>query len=276
MGGTRKIAGLAAPLLAVAMLGCGAAAAGPGDLYQARTIVTGTGEESRASGFADCLAEVLVKVSGDPRLAGEPRLAAVAGKAGTLVRDFRYRDRMAGIPVHDEQGTRDRPHDLTVRFDRAKIDQALRMLGRTPWVSPRPRVAVFVAVRAGATGYMLAGDGDRGRDQRDALATAAERLGLSMVLPGETMLAGAGLSAETLAAADRSRLDATARASGGDVALAGDLVWSQEALGWVADWRLDLGGRTYRWRIAGVSFDQAFLSAMRGAAQILSGNGPPA
>jgi hypothetical protein len=131
-------------------------------------------------------------------------------------------------------------------------------------------------VRSGDTAYVLTSDGASGRDQRDALATAAERLGLPMVLPGETTLAGAGLSVETLAAADRLRLDATASASGGDVALAGDLVWSQEALGWVADWRLDFGGRTYRWRIAGVSFDRAFLSAMRGAAQILSGNGPPA
>jgi uncharacterized protein len=32
----------------------------------------------------------------------------MAGQAGTFVADFDYHDRMGGIPVHDEQGTRDR------------------------------------------------------------------------------------------------------------------------------------------------------------------------
>ncbi len=34
-------------------------------------------------------------------------------------------------------------------------------------------------------------------------------------------------------------------------------------------------GREYRWQIRGVSFDEAFRDAMRGAARILSGNGAP-
>ncbi|TIW55589.1 MAG: DUF2066 domain-containing protein, partial [Mesorhizobium sp.] len=35
------------------------------------------------------------------------------------------------------------------------------------------------------------------------------------------------------------------------------------------------GGKTYRWQVRGVSFDEAFRVAMRGAAQVLSGNGQP-
>ncbi|TIT43144.1 MAG: DUF2066 domain-containing protein, partial [Mesorhizobium sp.] len=34
-------------------------------------------------------------------------------------------------------------------------------------------------------------------------------------------------------------------------------------------------GKTYSWQVRGVSFDEAFRVAMRGAAQILSGNGQP-
>ena len=52
------------------------------NLYRAQTIVTGQGEESRAAGFAEALEEVLVKVSGDPRLIGDPRVAELlAGPA---------------------------------------------------------------------------------------------------------------------------------------------------------------------------------------------------
>ena len=91
-------------------LGRGTAAADNNDdLYRTETIVTGQGEENRGLGFAACLEQVVVKVSGDPRLLGDPGVAALAGQATTFVADFGYRDRMAGIPVHDEQGSRDRP-----------------------------------------------------------------------------------------------------------------------------------------------------------------------
>ena len=100
------------------------------------------GRGGRRFGFPLCLEQVLVKVSGDPRLIGDPEVATLAGQAATFVTDFAFRDRMAGIPVHDEQGTRDRPYDLTVRFDPAKIDAALRSLGREPWSASRPRGGV--------------------------------------------------------------------------------------------------------------------------------------
>jgi hypothetical protein len=263
-------------LVVTALLGCGSAgAADSDDLYEARTIVTGQGEQSRRVGFPLCLEQVLVKVSGDPRLIGDPKVAALAEEAATFVADFAFRDRMAGIPVHDEQGTRDRPYDLTVRFDPAKIDAALRALGREPWRGPRPRVTVLVGVDIGETPYVLASDGRRGRDQREALADAATRFGIPIALPDEAALAAAGLSYAKLQALDPGDLDATARALGGDLALAGDLVWSAEALGWIAAWRMDAAGKSHRWQLRGVSFDDAFRTAMSGAAQILSGHGVP-
>jgi hypothetical protein len=261
--------------LAVLLTVGGGTAAGEVDLYQAQTIVTGQGEASRRVGFADCLEQVLVKVSGDPRLLDEPRVAAMVEQAGTLVAEFHYRDRMAGIPVHDEQGTRDRPYDLTVAFQPARIDAALRSLGREPWRAPRPRVVVLVAVRLGPMTYLLASDGERGRDQREALADAAERFGIPIALPDQAALVKAGLSYESLSTIDLRRLDAAARTMGGDLALGGSMLWSEEALGWIADWSLGAQGKSYRWRIRGVSFDDAFRNAMAGAAQILSGHGPP-
>ena len=268
-----KFAGPFAPIAVLLVLACGSAAAS-GDLYQAKTIVTGEGEENRKAGFATALEAVLVKVSGDPRLAGEPAVAALTGQAGSFVADFRYRDRMEGIPVHDEQGTRDRPFDLTVDFIPAKVDAALRSLGREPWTAPRPRIVVFLGVRNGATAYVLAADGQRGRDLREALAAAAERFGLTLALPSRATLAEAGVD-DDIAAADFADLSAAAKTAGGDVALAGSLVWSHEALGWIAEWRLDLHRQSHRWNVGGVSFDAAFRNGLGGAAQILSGHGSP-
>jgi hypothetical protein len=276
MGHASRLCAAIAGLAAIAALGCGGARAGDvDDLYQAQTIVTGQGEESRGPGFAACLEQVLVKVSGDPRLSGDPGVAALAGRAGALVAEFQYRDRMAGIPVHDEQGTRDRPYDLTVGFDPAKIDAALRTLRREPWRGPRPRVVAFVGVGLGGTTYLLASDGRRGLDQREALMAAAARFGLPLALPDQAALAAAGLSYAGLPAVDLPSLDAAASTMGGDLALAGNLLWSEQALGWIANWRLAARGEGHHWQIRGVSFDDAFRRAMAGAAQILSGHGQP-
>ena len=66
-----------------------------------------------------------------------------------------------------------------------------------------------------------------------------------------------------------------ARDSGADVAMSGTLTWNDTDLGWDADWQMTADGVPYRWRAHRVSFDNAFRSAIGGAAQILSGHGAP-
>jgi hypothetical protein len=130
-------------------------------------------------------------------------------------------------------------------------------------------------VHQATSAYTLTSDGERGVTMREALEEAAARVGLPAVLPSRAVLARTGSSRRTWLAADRRRLGAAAKVAGGDVALAGRLVWSEAALGWIADWRLSTRDATYRWRIRGVNFDEAFRAATRGAAQVLSGHGQP-
>lgn len=243
------------------------------ELYRAKTIVTGQREETRLSGFSKCLQDVLVKVSGDPKLIGDPAAAKMTARAPELVSGYTYHDRLEGLPIHDEQGSRDRPYDLTVDFVPEKIDAALRVLGRKPWTAARPTVAVFFSVQNDTTAYLLASDGSHGIDQRESLAAAAWQIGMPMILPGEAALNEAGLNFESLAAAKTRDLEKLASASGGGLPLLGRLVWSKGTLGWMAEWRLAWNGRTYHWWIKDVNFDDAFRGAMRGAARIVSGNG---
>lgn len=262
-------------LLALALFFATVPAFANDDLYRARTIVTGQREETRLPGFSVCLMDVLVKVSGDPRLLNDPQAGILVQRAQEFVSGYHYRDRLEGLPVNDEQGSRDRPHDLTVDFDPGKIGAALRELGRVPWTQPRPVIMLFLSVRNDNVTYVLASDGVRGIDQRESLAAAAWQMGMPLVLPSEARLKELGLTPETPPAAIRGDLDALAAASGGGLPLLGRLVWSKGTLGWAAEWRLAWRGRIYQWTIRDVNFDDAFRSAMRGAAQILSGNGQP-
>jgi hypothetical protein len=270
------LVGTTAWALASLTLACGVASAfDPAELYQAKVLVTGQRDETRLPALQRGLEDVLIKVSGDPDIIHDADDFEPLSRAGTYVDSFRYRDLMAGIPVHDEQGTRDRPYELTVHFDPAKIDGIVRSRGRTPWTGERPRVAAFVAVDFEEVEYVLAADGNRGRDQRESLLAAAWTFGIPAVIPTQQLLAASGVTFENLGSAEPGRLETAAKTAGGDVGLVGTLTWSPEALGWVADWRLAWKGKPSRWQIRGVNFDDAFRSAMSGALRILSDHGPP-
>ncbi|MDH6230608.1 hypothetical protein M2281_001180 [Mesorhizobium soli] len=272
-----KSACLLAVLLVAAMLSGRPAVADDADaLYRATVVVSGQGEERRALGFALCLKDVLARVSGDQRLADSERVNRLAAEAGSYVTGFGYRDRLAGRPLHDEQGSYDRPHDLTCDFDRTKIDALLGALGSKPWPAPRPRVVLLVRVSdMKGRGFTLANDssGPQDQDMRGSLEAASKRFALPFLLPEQAALAAEGQDVGTL---PKTELADLAGIAGDDTVVAGTLAWSDKALGWVADWRLPVGGKTYEWHARGVGYDDAFRNVVAGAAQILSGNGQPA
>ena len=250
------------------------AAAGT-ELYRAKTVVTGQGEANRIVGFASCLEDVLIKLSGAQKLAGSRRLAAHKSNAKSFVRAFSYHDQMSGKPIRDEQGTRDRPYDLTVDFEERKIDELLKTLGLKPWLSHRPLLAAFVEMKQGPKNYVVTADGAQSDLQRDALLAAADKRGMGIVLPSAAALARSSLNGAELKAVPSSTLALLAAEQGGEVALVGQLVWDDRELGWATQWQMDWHDRTHRWQVRGVTFDEAFRRGIGGAAQVLSGNGDP-
>ena len=254
----------------------GATAAMGTDLYRAKVTVTGQGEANRIIGFAAGLEDVVIKVSGAQKLSGDRRLAAYKSKAKSFVTGFSYRDQFSGKPIRDEQGTRDRPYDLTMAFEANRIDDILRALGLKPWLSHRSRLAVFVEMEQGARNYIVTTDGTQSDLQRDALLAAAERRGMEIVLPGTAALAKSNIGGAELRTAPFSALAPVAAEAGGEVVLVGRLVWDDRALGWITQWRMDWGNRTHSWQVRDVTFDEAFRRGIGGAAQVLSGNGDPA
>lgn len=256
-------------LLLLTTLPCTASGGWLDELYSARTIVTGQGEKNRETGFRDCLDHVLVRVSGDQRLTHRPEMRALRQRAGSFVRSFSYRDRLAGRPIHDEQGTYDRPHDLTCRYDPMVVDELLAGLGSRPWRDARPSLAVFLDVRRGRPSYRVSPDAPRDAAMRESFALSAEPMAMQISFPSITDVDAwaLGPGAPELARA--------AKAAGADLALVGKLIWSDADLGWTGTWRLAEGKKEHVWTVRGVNFDEAFRVAVRGAAQILSGNGSP-
>lgn len=263
------------PVAALICCAGGTTASAADDLYRAQTIVTGQGEPNRIAGFASCLEDVLIKASGAQKLSGDRRLAAYKSNVKTFVTAFSYHDQFSGKPIRDEQGTRDRPYDLTVDFDESKIDGVLKTLGLKPWLSHRPALTVFVEMRQGPKKYIVAADGAQSDLQRDALLAAAARRGMNIVLPSSAALAKSPLDDADIATLPTSALAPVVAEQGGEVALVGRLVWDDRELGWATQWQTEWRGRPYRWQFRGVTFDEGFRRGIGGAAQVLSGNGDP-
>jgi uncharacterized protein len=245
------------------------------DIYTTRAVVTGKDERNRPLGFKLCFEDVLIKASGDASIVSDKRFERLAANAGQYISAFSYRDRLEGKPVHDEQGTYDRPHFLTCRFDPQKIDSVLKTLGRKPWLGHRPRLVMLVAVHGRKNSGILSSDGAFDPDMREALTNAAQRYGLTASLPSMATLKSNQIRIETAAITPGDRLLRIAELSDSELPLVGDLRWSDAALGWIVTWSLEASGRRHRWSVSGVNYDEAFRNAVRGAARVLSGNGEP-
>jgi uncharacterized protein len=247
-------------LLWLCVFAAGARAEQAGVFYQSDAIVTGTDMRQRPWGFAQCLRDVLVKVSGDPRLRNDPRVLALANDADRYVASFDYVDLMAHLKRNDDQGSYDRPHRLTVRFDPVKIDAVLGELGDTPWRGERPVVVPILMVSGPKSPpYLLTAETPCGADQSGDFVNVSIELGIEIRVPSEAEIAGLSEAGEKPGAA----------------IVIGTLDWNEALPGWVGKWRMRWHGVEHEWGIRGVNYDAAFRDIVGGVVELASGRGKP-
>ncbi|HLI11533.1 MAG TPA: DUF2066 domain-containing protein [Alphaproteobacteria bacterium] len=247
-----------------------AAAAGMGTYYQATTIVTGRDMRMRPIGFARCLRAVLVKLTGEPRLERDPRVDAFAKHADAFVDSFDYVDQMAGVPIHDDQGTSDRSYNLIVHFVPEQINRILAKLDMKVWRGARPVIVPVLAI-TGFDGkrYLLTYETPAGADQREAFAGEAADYGLAVRFPSAADLAAWGVGRNGFPEPKPGD------AAPGDAVVAGTLEFHEDLPGWVARFRLRWQGTDYAWGSKGGNYDAAFRDLIRGVLRIAAGHGAP-
>ncbi len=236
------------------------------DLYKAETVVTGTGEAERLRGFRAVTEQAVIKLTGRASLAGSDRIKPILDEAADLIADYSYEDRMKSIPVHDEQGTRDRPHFLRVRFDKDKMDGALHEAHLKKWSASRPLVAVWLGIREVKRKYVLPAEGPEGYGQRAVLEEAAKKRGVPIVLPPKDNEA---ITYDTIDKSLYTTLQQETQKLSAPAILYGVLDFDGN-VGWDTRWTL-AGPRTYaRWSMKGVTFDVALKGAIDHAAAAFS------
>ena len=237
-------------------------------MYQAVAIVTGSDRRYRAMGMARCLRTVLAKVSGNPGLENDPRVERYAREANLFVASFDYGDQDAAYHVKDDQGTYDRPFNLTVRFVPAMIDGLLEQLGDRPWRGGRPVIVPVLAVRGVTTAYVLSSEAAGGIDQRNSLEEVASELGLHVRFPTDAELTDWGVTS-------RGFPSPSTEPPADWALVTGTLEFEPAVPGWTGSWKMRYQNRDSTWGVRGVNFDKAFQNLADGVAQIASGHGVP-
>ncbi|MGI8740239.1 MAG: DUF2066 domain-containing protein [Gammaproteobacteria bacterium] len=203
-----------------------ARAAAVSDLYRAEVAVDSQEPAAREQAFKDALEAVLVKVTGDRKIAAQPAAAMLLASASTFVQQFGYRARGHGTT-------------LDVLFDGTAVDAALTDGDLPVWVDERPAVLIWLAVQRGDRRYLVAED-HGGRADR-VVRTVAARRGIPALFPLLDLEDRAQVDvADVLGGFDENVLQASARYDADAVVIA--TVAALRDDDWRANWQLYYGG----------------------------------
>lgn len=228
----------------VASLGVGAAAAAEvEDLYAAAVPVPGQSEAARAQALPRALAEVLVRVTGNPSISARPGAAGILDRAASLVQQYGYYERppegiQSGVDGGAGEAAPDAPPPepqlmLRVVFDDQGVDAALLGAGLPVWGRERPSTLLWLTLeQPGADFVTQAGP----QAVIDTLQQAAGVRGLPLRFPGAGVAQGGRVTAADIRSGNSARLRAVSRGYGASHLLIGSV--SAGAGGYHGRWQL--------------------------------------
>jgi hypothetical protein len=207
-------------------------------LYQVREPVNGQSPEEREQATQRALDTLVVRLTGDPKAAQSPGLAAVRKDPQQIISQYGF-----------EAGP---PEVLKVDFDPGTTEQALRRAGLPMWGANRPSILGWW-LNDSTEGSSLVGDGQA---SATPLRRAAQHRGLPLRLPLADLNEQIIATAPNLEGTDPAPLRGASERYNADALLA---VHAREEGGqWQANWRLWLGDQKEAGTVQGA--DQAALA----------------
>jgi hypothetical protein len=238
-------------------------------LHEARQPVASAEMPERLRAMREALGEVIVKLTGDSRIATDPAAIPLVERAADFV--ARYEFEAQATSAYADRSSRAGPLILHVWFDPVRIEHALRSRGIALWPRDRSQVFVWLDTVAGERRFPLLADDAQGIDQRDALIRAAGRRGVPVRLPQIAYAYRLG----HLATEAGDALATLRRMARGGALMVGTSILQPDS-SWSFSWQLhDLRGsedapiaRTFQ--LEGATLDVGMLAGIDAAARVLA------
>lgn len=156
-------------------------------LYSAETVLDARDDDARSKGLRETLAQVIVRVSGQASVAGDPAGQSVIDQAEALVSQFRFEAIESEVDAEQDEdaeppSTAEQPptqYRLIASFVPGAVDNALRSAGLPVWPPRRPRTLVWLVTDSGQD---IVDESDS-RRRAGALLDAAQARGLPLLFP---------------------------------------------------------------------------------------------
>lgn len=224
------------------------------NLYNVELLVTDQRTKTRNAAFADGLAEVLIRASGNHAVLDQIRISS----ASAYVQQFLYKE------IDDEEandGGANKPaarYRLLVRYNPGKIIELLRANAQPVWSEHRNEAVIWLAVRDGSNRYILK------RNDLSALKTSVEavasRRSLPVVWPLYDSRDRQQLTFADVWAAFAGPVNTvSARYSDGPVVI-GRLAWNGNQ--WSGEWSVFIDQITRSWVFTNRDYDALISQAM--------------
>ncbi|MEK6807373.1 MAG: DUF2066 domain-containing protein [Pseudomonadota bacterium] len=215
------------------------------DLFQTRVPVADQSEPARAVAVRDALAAVLVRVTGDARVAESSDARTLIQKAATYLQGSSYEQKNESLL-------------LRTTFDGQALAAALQAAGLPMWSANRPTHLLWIGVDGAEPRILDAGDSEMLAPLREA----AEARGIPLTLPrGDAADLDAVKPADVFVGEADGLLKASRRYATDQIVT----VWaSSSGPRWSANWSLlSAKGVTQQWQSGGDSAETALASGLQ-------------
>jgi len=108
-------------------------------LYDQEIVVTGQGDAERIRAYREGLSAVILKITGEERWLGNSSVQRAIRDAQSYVQEVSYRT---------SSGSLEQRNFISVRFDRALVDDMLNVAGIPVWDQNRPAVMLWLSVQS--------------------------------------------------------------------------------------------------------------------------------
>jgi hypothetical protein len=237
-------------------------------LYVGETELMSQGAGERRAATARALAQVLVKLTGNPLAAANPVVRRALGNAAGFATaeqtsegessDQQGNTAIGGVPVYKTR--------LRVEFDPGKVDALIAGAGLAYWGPDRPRPILWLAIDDGRGARLV---NSQQLNVVKPLATRGTERGLSFGLPSGSAVEQAAV--DTIWAQNPAPMQPLTERYGNQTQLLGRLYRAPGGAGWTADWVLSRAGNELsRWSFTDPSPQRAIASGADGAADAIA------
>lgn len=240
------------------------------DLYATEVRVANESSEERSKGLVSALAIVIKKVSGDPKVVEQNKIAAALSKASSFVQQFRYR-----VELGDTIPGNDKPVEtryLWAKFDKTSIDNLLQQANINVWAQNRPKILLWLAIEQ--QGQRRLFDLNETPENLTTILNTAKSRGIPLQLPLLDLQDQAKLQTADLWAGFEGAIRSASERYPHDAILVGRLRQLDEQL-WSTNWSLFGQNEKHDFAINNIALAQALSRGLNDAQDRLAAKHAP-